>query len=255
MKPGDLRAVKRITFPTHRIVHRLPLKTFTALVGVVCVANVLLATALPSSLQSTVYSAHIETLTRSHVRYNVVSWQIARGAIPRTYTVTLYYLGGRLETFHWVISYRFEPQRPPAPPVQYLQIARIDYVPPNIYFITVEAKFAPCFCISHTISLEAAYKGPDPSIPIIIPIKTWPNIPNDGRPFSEIAQWGCPHEGWYEVIARGSHNLEDRVTRLMVPEFSNVALTSTVGIVASIAILRIQKKRPRTKPGLPRDRV
>jgi len=54
------------------------------------------------------YTAHISTLTRQHVRYNVVSWNIIEGDVPATYTVTLYYLGGQSETFHWVLNYNFE---------------------------------------------------------------------------------------------------------------------------------------------------
>jgi len=54
------------------------------------------------------YTAHIRTVTTEHVRYNVVSWNVEKGDVPGTYTVTLNYVGGGSETFHWVISYNFE---------------------------------------------------------------------------------------------------------------------------------------------------
>lgn len=55
-----------------------------------------------------IYTAHIETLSgRRHTRYNVVSWHVEKGSVPLTYTVTLYYVGGSSETFHWVVRYNF----------------------------------------------------------------------------------------------------------------------------------------------------
>jgi len=37
-----------------------------------------------------------------------VSWNVEQGDVPMTYTVTLYYVGGGSETFHWVTGYSFE---------------------------------------------------------------------------------------------------------------------------------------------------
>ncbi len=52
------------------------------------------------------YTARITTLGGQNIRYNVISWSIQRGAM--LYTVSLYYINGSSEIFHYVVSYRFE---------------------------------------------------------------------------------------------------------------------------------------------------
>jgi hypothetical protein len=68
---------------------------------------------IPPPGPAMIYVAYIRTVTRTHVRYNVKSWLVQRGAI--FHKVTVYYINGGSEVFHWVISYRFEPQAIPIP--------------------------------------------------------------------------------------------------------------------------------------------
>jgi len=67
----------------------------------------------PKPPNPVVYVAYIKTVTRTHVRYNVKSWLVQKGAV--FHKVTVYYINGGSEVFHWVVSYRFEPQPPLVP--------------------------------------------------------------------------------------------------------------------------------------------
>jgi len=54
------------------------------------------------------FKATLETFRNRYIRYNVATWRIKRGIVPLTSTVTLDYVDGRIETFHWVIIHTFE---------------------------------------------------------------------------------------------------------------------------------------------------
>jgi len=172
---------------------------------------------------------------------------------PKSDTYSLYF-SNRFATIHSKhvrLTYEVRPPSPPPPhPNSYLRIAGIDHVPPNIYFITVEAAyFTPCWCLVHRISLSAAYVHPPPGMPSpVVPIESW-TIPNDGELHRRTARWECPHEGYYVLIAIGDRNLKHEVSIYAVPEFSNAGLMLIIGLATSLTVLRaIRKKRCHKHP-------
>jgi len=82
-----------------------------ALLGVIMFIPPMLRGTIPYSptpnIPVVTYTVEIHTLSGArHIRYNVVSYHIDKGIVPATHTVTLNYVGGSSETFHWVISYK-----------------------------------------------------------------------------------------------------------------------------------------------------
>jgi len=121
-------------------------------------------------------------------------------------------------------------------PLQYVSIAEVLWIPPNMYEITVEARWLPCLCIEHRVTLEGGYALDWPEILVIKVIASW-TVPV-GQSLRAKATWECPKEGRYRMIATASHDLRHEVVGLFVPEFPDPPTALVVSILLAVTIAR-----------------
>ena len=120
-----------------------------------------------------------------------------------------------------------------------MKILEVLWIPPNMYEITVEARWLLCLCIEHQVTLEGGY-ALDWFEPMIIKvIKTW-TLPV-GQSLRDKATWVCPKEGRYRLVATASHDLRDEFVSHFVPEFPDPAAL----LVAALLLTTIIAKNKR----------
>lgn len=121
---------------------------------------------------------------------------------------------------------------------QYARITDITWIPPNNYEITVAARWLPCLCIEHKVTLEGGYALDWPEIQVIKVIASW-TVPV-GQSLKAKAVWTCPREGRYKLIVTASHDLRDEFTSFFVPEFPYPTIVLLTGTL--LATITARKK-------------
>jgi predicted secreted protein with PEFG-CTERM motif len=126
------------------------------------------------------------------------------------------------------------------PSSEYVRIAYVFWIPPNTYEITVEARWSPCLCLEHTVTLEGGY-ALDWFEPMIIKVIAIWTV--RGNFFRGTATWICPKEGRYKLIATASHNLRDEFISHFVPEFPLPTLVLTAGLLVAVIVSRRKRHK------------